>query len=334
MHARRLGSIQLPEPLATLARPLQFRSRRVDRRFAADERRRSAAAARPTLIVFVAATVLSLIAAIAQGKAPAFTIPVTLMQLGFGIAGLLVLHWVPKRSRVHVAFVALLLAVQGPVVTIATTPELGASTLTYLALIPLGIAIFIPWSTRAHGLWLLGFVVAIVELVVLLAADAGSFLVASDVVGPLLVAASLSLAGNVAVRARRRQEFDLLQESLRLRRQIGRENRAIQTVATNSSRDARTDALTGVANRMSLSEDLAAARLQEFMPGSVLMIDLDHFKALNDTLGHAAGDAALATVAAGIGAQLRATDHLYRFGGEEFVVRISGGGARATAAAA
>ncbi|MCZ7654714.1 MAG: GGDEF domain-containing protein [Rhodocyclaceae bacterium] len=50
------------------------------------------------------------------------------------------------------------------------------------------------------------------------------------------------------------------------------------------------------------------------------MFDLDHFKALNDRLGHQAGDMALRSVAAATQQQLRATDLLARFGGEEFVV--------------
>ena len=56
---------------------------------------------------------------------------------------------------------------------------------------------------------------------------------------------------------------------------------------------------------------------------AVLFIDLDHFKQINDSYGHAAGDACLRTVIAPIQAELRQSDVIGRFGGEEFVVILS-----------
>jgi diguanylate cyclase len=53
---------------------------------------------------------------------------------------------------------------------------------------------------------------------------------------------------------------------------------------------------------------------------AVALIDIDNFKKLNDTLGHAAGDVALKSLAAEVRQRLRPVDHLARFGGEEFVV--------------
>ncbi len=94
------------------------------------------------------------------------------------------------------------------------------------------------------------------------------------------------------------------------------------------SDEVSTDALTKVANRRGLAQafETECARVQrEGGPGlAVGLIDIDNFKKLNDTLGHAAGDLALKNLAAQVQARLRPTDHLARFGGEEFVVLIPG----------
>ncbi len=84
---------------------------------------------------------------------------------------------------------------------------------------------------------------------------------------------------------------------------------------------ANTDALTGVANRRSwefeLTKALAAAE-RDHQPICVVMLDLDHFKAFNDRLGHQAGDLLLKEVAAKWSARLRGGDMFARLGGDEF----------------
>lgn len=85
---------------------------------------------------------------------------------------------------------------------------------------------------------------------------------------------------------------------------------------------AHIDALTGAANRHGLDEFLR--RTADARPNrpdrGLILIDLDHFKRVNDSLGHAAGDAVLRACAQRLQAQLRPTDLLARLGGEEFVV--------------
>ncbi|WP_333606645.1 putative bifunctional diguanylate cyclase/phosphodiesterase, partial [Arsukibacterium sp.] len=86
------------------------------------------------------------------------------------------------------------------------------------------------------------------------------------------------------------------------------------------------DALTELPNRRLFLERLAQAhQLSCRLPqtGAVLFIDLDHFKDLNDTLGHAVGDQLLQQVAKRLAEQLRKTDTLARFGGDEFVVLVT-----------
>jgi diguanylate cyclase (GGDEF)-like protein/PAS domain S-box-containing protein len=87
------------------------------------------------------------------------------------------------------------------------------------------------------------------------------------------------------------------------------------------------DALTGLPNRMSFMEQLeqsmAAARAQGTRL-ALLFVDLDHFKRVNDSLGHSVGDALLRTSASRIVGALRATDVVARFGGDEFMVLLPG----------
>ncbi len=88
---------------------------------------------------------------------------------------------------------------------------------------------------------------------------------------------------------------------------------------------ARFDALTGLANRTQFTErlELALARAARHQHQfAVLFIDLDRFKAINDSLGHAAGDELLRTMAARLGALVRGADLVARLGGDEFVILI------------
>lgn len=85
------------------------------------------------------------------------------------------------------------------------------------------------------------------------------------------------------------------------------------------------DSLTGLLNRRAIEQGLAreAHRLQRFNePFSVLLVDIDHFKRINDQLGHAAGDEVLRQVARTLMDQAREVDRVARYGGEEFCVLL------------
>ena len=87
--------------------------------------------------------------------------------------------------------------------------------------------------------------------------------------------------------------------------------------------EVETDPLTGVGNRRRAGRALAAAlrRAERFAePVAVVMIDIDHFKRVNDTLGHAVGDRVLAAVGGVLEAERRGYDTAARMGGEEFLV--------------
>lgn len=107
-----------------------------------------------------------------------------------------------------------------------------------------------------------------------------------------------------------------------------------QAIATvNLRRSAELDALTGSLNRRTIDQWLARSfdeGAREGQPVSVLFIDLDHFKAVNDRHGHACGDACLRAVAQALRGALREGDLFGRYGGEEFIAILPGrGGAEA-----
>ena len=86
------------------------------------------------------------------------------------------------------------------------------------------------------------------------------------------------------------------------------------------------DPLTDLGNRRSVEESLerVVARARRGTPGSLLLLDLDHFKVVNDTLGHAAGDSVLVELARLLGTLRRPGDEIARLGGDEFVLVLEG----------
>jgi diguanylate cyclase (GGDEF)-like protein len=109
----------------------------------------------------------------------------------------------------------------------------------------------------------------------------------------------------------------------------GRLGRAIDAIAValaETTNAATYDKLTGVHNRQTLLADLFAEveRASRYdRPLSVAFVDIDHFKAVNDTYGHAAGDIVLRGVAQTLKANLRVSDEVGRYGGEEFMLLLT-----------
>lgn len=147
-------------------------------------------------------------------------------------------------------------------------------------------------------------------------------IIAKRIIVPMerLTEGVLRVAGgdlDVAVPVRGEDEFGLVSRMF---------NEMVQRLKENQvklEQLAITDALTGLANRKQIMADLAL-HLENFRRHgtdfSLLMIDIDHFKKINDTYGHLVGDAVLAQIAGLLQQNLRIVDNAGRYGGEEFLV--------------
>ncbi|MGA7966232.1 MAG: sensor domain-containing diguanylate cyclase [Gammaproteobacteria bacterium] len=96
-----------------------------------------------------------------------------------------------------------------------------------------------------------------------------------------------------------------------------------ELLLTQLERESRSDSLTGIPNRRYLDEILPVEmeRAKRYShPLAIAMLDIDHFKLVNDSLGHAMGDQVLCTIAKTLTTELRNTDIVARYGGEEFVI--------------
>ncbi|WP_258724330.1 histidine kinase N-terminal 7TM domain-containing diguanylate cyclase [Cellulomonas sp. NS3] len=154
-----------------------------------------------------------------------------------------------------------------------------------------------------------------------------------DVLGPEL-AAALGSRDPVTVTTRDGQVLDVRVTEIRSRQgrllgfvAVARDVTELEHLRADLVDQASRDALTHVHNRRHLALALATAVTRSASAGTpltVVMVDLDHFKQVNDTHGHAVGDELLVFLATTLASSLRGTDVVARYGGEEFVVVMPG----------
>ena len=114
-------------------------------------------------------------------------------------------------------------------------------------------------------------------------------------------------------------------ELLKLKESLEDANRELQIALIREQTLSHTDVLTGIHNRrylfeLAVQKFAVASRYQQ--PLAVMMIDIDHFKKVNDTFGHIVGDQMLKNVTKIAHAELRSADVIGRYGGEEFVILL------------
>ncbi|MGQ4276998.1 GGDEF domain-containing protein [Pseudidiomarina sp. E22-M8] len=123
-----------------------------------------------------------------------------------------------------------------------------------------------------------------------------------------------------------RKQFALLHEELDQNRNLLKEIEHRKSLEAQLRMVAERDTLTGLDSRsyfMKRAETLLERSRLENSPFSLFMIDVDHFKSINDTWGHTRGDLILTKIAEACAQSLRPSDVIGRFGGEEFVVALS-----------
>jgi diguanylate cyclase (GGDEF)-like protein len=297
------------------------------RRFRAVQRRRTTSASRIGYVVIVVGAAFDTIALLGlQTGDSGVALALSVVTGAMAVAALCLL---PGRLRRHPEPVAWIVTMGVTVSTVATglaVPILAVQTAGYLLVLPGLVALMLPWRTVTHLRWLLAYAAVAAGY---MAFDwTGSFNAEErgDLVVVLLVALGASLAGHVMLARSQIRGFVQLESIRHLRRQSDTDRTALEVAHHALELTARTDPLTGAGNRRRLDEDLRAVRAHISRSGFVyglLEIDLDHFKAVNDMLGHGAGDDVLQRTVTAIQNGLRAEDALYRLGGEEFLVIVS-----------
>jgi diguanylate cyclase (GGDEF)-like protein len=136
--------------------------------------------------------------------------------------------------------------------------------------------------------------------------------VGGDVVGSVLVTGPAGVAGT---------------NDIQIKNTLGQAGPVLATLRTLALAEFRAsnDALTGLPNKKATEDTLkrmVAQAERSVTPLTAIMLDLDHFKAINDSYGHAQGDEVLAAVGIVIQASIRGSDFAGRFGGEEFIVLL------------
>lgn len=244
--------------------------------------------------------------------------------LALAIAGIMAMHRRPQLATSGIVPTALELAFFCCFMSVVLVRPAGMQWHFMLMLIiTLAYYMFVP--NRFIYMTAVGVASMVVFLAGAIAYTSPSFLDTSRMILILSSANMIGLISAYRFSKLRRREYLLLQLSEAANAQLRTEVAERQRLTEELKRMAATDDLTGLANRrhyldLSSQEIRRARRLNT--PLTVCVLDVDHFKQINDNHGHAVGDAALRAVAGACRDSLREMDILGRFGGEEFTITL------------
>jgi diguanylate cyclase (GGDEF)-like protein len=316
----------VPTAVRALGRAADYLAIAATSRFRATQRDRMRSSAVHGLVLIIASAIVDCLWLVPVHFAQAPTV-VALNGAVAAVAGagLLALRTVARRHPEWVVLTALVAVDAGAFGLAAAGPQFGVVAGGYLLLLPTIVALLIPWPTRFHIGWL-GFHCACVLSFAILAPQgplgSGG---RQDLVVLLFVVTAVSLLGHAMGLGVRVVSFIHIERIRALNRQARRDTARLDRLNQVLEQTARTDAMTGLNNRFSLTMHLGAARARIARHADhygILAIDLDRFKAINDSLGHVAGDGVLRAVSAALLRAVRPEDGVYRYGGEEFVVLL------------
>jgi diguanylate cyclase (GGDEF)-like protein len=322
--AGRLGALRT---LVERLRASEYFTVGASRRFRAVQRRRTRTASRVGFLIVAGAAAFDGLVVFD----PHLSESLNLLVLNGGVAILALAGWKalpgPLRRYPEPAAVVITLAMAGATaVTGIVLPGLAVESVGYLLVFPGLIALILPWQTRTHVRWLVAYAAIALGFLAFETGDRLSTDERGDLMVVALIALVASLAGHVLLQRAQIRNFSQLQKIQSLRRRADADMHELARVYHALETTARTDPLTGAANRIRLREDLLAVRSRMSRRGAtqgLMAIDLDRFKLINDGFGHLAGDDVLRKSVAALRRTLRAEDGLYRFGGEEFVVLLT-----------
>jgi diguanylate cyclase (GGDEF)-like protein len=293
-------------------------------RFRVVQRRRTRAAARVSFLVVAAFNAIDATYLIGLGTSnvgPAIAFDAVVM-----LAAIVAWWQLPRRLYRHPEATAALIMLCVAITTVGSgtlAPVLAVQTVGYLLVLPTLIALALPWRTIVHLRWLLAFALVAATYLTVGAGTRFSLSERDDLVIVLLLSIAASLIGHGLLNRGQIHAFAQMENIRVLRRRTATDHHELERVHHELERTARIDPLTGAGNRRRLHEDLIGIRahIQRFgTTYGLLELDLDHFKGINDILGHLAGDDVLRRVVEVVTTATRATDSVYRFGGEEFMV--------------
>ncbi|MBB3191026.1 GGDEF domain-containing protein [Halomonas cerina] len=219
--------------------------------------------------------------------------------------------------------VVCLLTITGLLMTFRLNPEGALLHLASVVSVSMVLYLFVPnrlpWRLAGNAYLVSGCIVAMLLW---------SILPSSLLATSLLLMAFVNLLGWMTVNRLgrlQREQFALLLEERNTNRRLEVEIAERNLLEERLRHMARIDPLTGVANRrrfFELAEQERRRANRDGTPLSLCMVDIDHFKAINDRHGHAIGDLALTMVAARCQSVLRESDIIGRYGGEEFIIAL------------